>query len=716
MKHELYDDIIQALKDRSEWEQKQSVWYRMRHGGLRRGNKPYPNAPDLHFPLVDSNIEKLKPFYFQQLYAAETFAAFIALKPQSNELTTSASGWFDYKLKQQTNLEREILCAIDHMENNGSSLVKIYWDEEKKRLCFDARDPLYVIVPKMTNDTQDSDWLVDVIHMSEAQYRANSNFNQDDGFIKLIKGKDTSVSGAIAKREEAGRREGITMGATDDQIVLWEIYKKGDKAITVQTISPLQPLEDRQVRDDFDLPYNLGPFKSGQRIPFARFRMEIKDKGWYSPRGISEVLAPFETSICRMWNSKHEAMDFFNRPTFTDDGRFQGGNTSNIKMLPGQILPVGIIPTSNPTPPISFDEEMQATRAAAEYRLQIPDLGASRHYTPGGEGTKGNVTATQINAIVGQSSQSDDMRARIFRLDLAELYQMAWAIYLQYDRKSLDYVLADELTQVSDEALHDQYLIAPNGSADGWNKSLQIQKSVARKQMLGNSPYIDQGELDKTILELDDPKLVKRLWRDPGQASRNQMERQAEEVSIMLLGFPAEVEPSDDDVAHIQSWSGFIDRRMHAQEPITPEFAKLMIQHEQGHEQQMGQKRDKRLPQIKQAAMPYLQLLSQIAQSEQQPPNVIQGPGGQQPQQQIDPLKQAELAMKGQKQSADIQRDQAKVQLDAQKVAASLSNSLAALKKAGVPITNEEINKVLAQAGLPPLVQAVQPTPNQQIV
>lgn len=714
MKNELYDDIIQALKDRTEWEGRQSVWYRMRHGGLRRGNKPYPNAPDLHFPLVDSNIEKLKPFYFQQLYAAETFAAFIALKPQSNELTTSAAGWFDYKLKQQTNLEREILCAIDHMENNGSSLVKIYWDEDSKRLCYDARDPLYVIVPKMTNDIQDSDWLVDVIHMSEAQYRANPNFNQDDGFIKLIKGKDTTVSGAIAKGEDASRREGITMGADDGQIVLWEIYKKGDKAITVQTISPLQPLEDKQVRDDFDLPYNLGPFKGGKRIPFARFRMEIKDKGWYSPRGISEILAPFETSMCRMWNAKHEAMDFFNRPTYQSDRDL--GNVSNIKMLPGQILPPGITPTQNPTPPISFDEEMQNTRASAEYRLQIPDLGASRHLTPGGEGAKGNVTATQINAIVGQSSQSDDMRARIFRLDLAELYQMSWAIYLQYDRKSLDYVLADELTQVSDEALHDQYLIAPNGSADGWNKSLQIQKSVARKQMLGQSPYIDQGELDKTILEVDDPKLVKRLWRDPGTASKNQMERQAEEISIMLLGFPAEVEPSDDDVAHLQSWSGFIDRRMHAQEPITPEFAKLMIQHEQSHEQQMGQKRGKRLPQIKQAAMPYLQLLSQIAQSEQQPQNVIQGPGGPPPPQQepIDPIKQAELQLKQQKQGADIQRDQAKIQLDTRKVAISLQNSLASLQKAGVPITEEQINKALADAGLPPITQPIQPT--QQIV
>src|SRR5256885_15603781 len=115
MTKDLYDQIIDALDDRKEWEKRQETWYIMRHNGLRRLSKPYPNAPDLHFPLADSTIDKLKPFYFQQLYSADTLASFISLRQQDAELTTAVGAWFDYQLKQKSNLEREILCAIDNM-------------------------------------------------------------------------------------------------------------------------------------------------------------------------------------------------------------------------------------------------------------------------------------------------------------------------------------------------------------------------------------------------------------------------------------------------------------------------------------------------------------------------------------------------------------------------------------------------------------------------
>jgi hypothetical protein len=38
----------------------------MRHDGIRRRNKPWPWAADLHYALADEKIDKLKPFYKQQ--------------------------------------------------------------------------------------------------------------------------------------------------------------------------------------------------------------------------------------------------------------------------------------------------------------------------------------------------------------------------------------------------------------------------------------------------------------------------------------------------------------------------------------------------------------------------------------------------------------------------------------------------------------------------
>ena len=149
-----------------------------------------------------------------------------------------------------------------------------------------------------------------------------------------------------------------------------------------------------------------------------------------------------------------------------------------------------------PSPPIDFDKEMQSTRALAEYMISIPDLGAAQHLT--GQTQADRVTATQINAIVGQSGMSDDMRARVFRLGLGQLYKMCWSLYRQYDKNDLIYVLDDEQLTLPPDALYGEYIITPNGSADSWNKPLQYQKAVGRLQMFRGSPFWRQNELEKS--------------------------------------------------------------------------------------------------------------------------------------------------------------------------------------------------------------------------
>jgi hypothetical protein len=287
---------------------------------------------------------------------------------------------------------------------------------------------------------------------------------------------------------------------------------------------------------------------------------------------------------------------------------------------------------------------------------------------------------------------SDDMRARVFRLDLADMYRMCWSLYKQYDSKSLSYILEDEQLTVPPEALLGDYAITPNGSADSWNKPLQLQKAISRKQMFTGSPYIRQDELDKSVLEIDDPRLIKRLYQDPGDELKEQMEQQAEEISIMLLGFPAQVEKSDDDKAHLQSLQGFVDRRLQTGEPITPEFARLALQHGADHDNALMQKKDKMIGQVRQTMAPLVQYLSSIAQQDQQmPQNVVAGPGAPPSQPGATPTTGAPAS------------DPAKAAKDQQDSASKLLNAFAGLIKAGTPVSAEEINAAMAQAGMPPL-------------
>jgi hypothetical protein len=200
-------------------------------------------------------------------------------------------------------------------------------------------------------------------------------------------------------------------------------------------------------------------------------------------------------------------------------------------------------------------------------------------------------------------------------------------------------------------------------------------------------------------MELDDPRMIKRAFTDPGTTLKEQMEVQAQEISIMLLGFPAQVEPGDDDKAHIQSMEGFVQRRVQAQEPITPEFARLMLQHGADHDNALAQKGDKQINAVRQSMQPLIQFLSQVAQSDAQgqlPSNVLQGPGAGPPGAQG----QAGAGPGGSPAGGN----------DPIKDATSVMNALAALKKSGVPVTDAEVNTALAAAGLPPL-QAGTPIP-----
>jgi hypothetical protein len=62
----------------------------MRNDGLRRRQKPWANASDFHFPLIDTTINKLKPAFFQQAMGLDVLATFVPMRTQLGAFTTAA--------------------------------------------------------------------------------------------------------------------------------------------------------------------------------------------------------------------------------------------------------------------------------------------------------------------------------------------------------------------------------------------------------------------------------------------------------------------------------------------------------------------------------------------------------------------------------------------------------------------------------------------------
>lgn len=553
---ELHQSILDALKSRSGWETRQVQHYEMRHRGLRRKFKPFPTASDLHWPLIDTNIEKLKPLYFQQIVGLDTVAAFVPMRPQLASFTSAAEQWFDYKVREKTNLQDEALSWIDHALMSGRGVIKARWAPDKRQIRYEAIDPMYFIMPPYARDLPESDWCVHVMPMSKDAYVRSKLYKTDEETLKKITTNSAGESGQQNSEQTKRLREGITHSTDADRVIVWEVYRLGeDGKISVRTYSPAVPELD--LREAKELPFDV------QEYPFVDFPYEIKDRGWYSPRGIAEILAPYEVALCNTWNHKHDAMAFFNRPTLRAERDIS--NTANLRLAPGAILPYGLAPNAMPQPPISFDEEMTQTRAVAEQRIANPDYGMGQVIN-----TSNRRTAREIEAISAQSAQSGDLRVRILRMALARLYRLTWNLLLQYDKDDLQYRFLEDALTVDVQALHDRYHIEPKGGLNEVNRVFLLQKAVQRKQLFMNSPWINQPELDKSILQLDDPALVKQLFQDPNQQQQNEVEDETKNLPAMLLGGPIAVKPGEDYPARIGVLMQFLQNAKQTGQSLPP--------------------------------------------------------------------------------------------------------------------------------------------------
>lgn len=580
--NEFDERVRDALSARTAWEAKQVDFFRLRHEGLRRLNKPFPMAADMNWPLSDMMVEKIKPYYVQQVFANELLANFYALRRELSPFNGLAAQWFDFRLRQRTNFENEIISVTDYMLVTGKGLLKVRWDDRTKQVRFDSVDPMMFIVPAHTTTLAEADWCVQVHQVSEATYRRNENWKQDEAFVKRLITNAPAVNSA--KESAKFAREGITHTARAESIILWEVYQRTDNC-KWETFVMAPLVSDELVRDPMELPFDHS------QLPFVEFNCEIKDKGYYASRGIPERIAPLQVSMSRLWNEKLDALAYFGKPLFVSDSPL--GNTGNVRLVPGHVLPFGVRRVEMGQPPVQWDGELVGHRITAEQLIGVPDAGLTSQMN-----NNERRTASEVNLIGSLMSQVVDLRSRVFRRSLAEAFAQAWSLYVQYDKASLDYFYRNELLALPPAALADDYRIEPLASADNFNKQFVHQKKVTRFQMLQNNPFVNQGELVRDLIAADDPQDVKRLFMDSDMQSADQLEDQAGEIGRMLIGFPSQVKPVDNDAAHLTVLRQFVERRVTTGETISAELALLMLNHANMHFRQLMQKSPEQAQQL----------------------------------------------------------------------------------------------------------------------
>lgn len=626
---ELFGRGFQILQDRQRWEQKQRLYYQMRHDGIRRRNKPFPTAADLHLALIDEAITKLKPFWLAQALGSDRLAAFVAMRQQLETVTSSAADFLDFELKQRTEYVRKLESAVDTMLLRGRGILKPYVDPfDEYKIVFENVDPLFIIMPDSANDFEDTDEFIHVRQVTVARFKRDRRYRdvaEDAKVVGMIRGiRDEQKFREMIQRVRGNRdknfetifadkelREGITHSRSDDAIVIWEHYIRTTGGWTVYEYCP--QATEIELRKPHGVPYKVGGKVS---LPFKSFVAEVKDEGWYSPRGVAEKIAAHELYACKVWNEKADAITFFNRPLVTSDTPI--ANPANYRWQPGEYVPGNLKAVQMGQPAMSFDQEIYFARGEAEQAVQSPDFGIQRQDPRQGSKPR---TATENQRISALQQAGANHNGGIFRTDLCKLYRHCWGLILQYKRPSLTYFIANDLQTLPEQALHDEYLIMPDGSPDQWDRDKRFQDAMGLLQTFKGAPNIDQDGLVKNVLTARDARLVQRLFVPSNTKAGTEAEDEAMEIVIMTDGFPAQVKPGEDHLTRVKVLLGWLQKQGATRQPVDPLAQKRIHEHLAVHMQYLKQLQ----PQA------YRQLLQGIKQqsSGPTPGSAPMPPGGQ---------------------------------------------------------------------------------------
>ncbi|MGH8022540.1 MAG: hypothetical protein ACRED1_03085 [Limisphaerales bacterium] len=579
MNKDRYERAHRMMLERLPWEQKQRIYSAMRHEGLRRRHKPFPSAADGHYPAIDMAIRKQKPFWLGQIMSGNRLASFVSTKPQADTLAEAAADWFNFRVFQKSNFPRKMRSVVDAMLLRGRGVLKATTDPfNDNALVFDAIDPMFILAPDAADELKEADEFVHIQQWTAGRYERNRRFNQSPDVLKSIRGieqMDTLLQYARDKQ----LREGITHSTNAYMIILWEHWVKAMNGWTVYTYSPQNP--ELEIRKPFGCPYRFGGKVS---LPFFAFQSEVKDEGWYSPRGMGELLAPVESYLTKLWNEKADAITFSNRPVLTADGDIP--NVASLRWQPGEIIPMNIKGVPMPPPPISYDEELAFAASVGEQQAMTPDFGISDMQQAAGGKPR---TATENNRISALQSAGINDNAQIFRDSLTDVYRHVWGLLCQFRGTDFAFYAAGNIGTLPEAALHEEYLIYPDGAPDGWNRQKRLQMAISRLQAFQGNQNVSMEELTKEALYADDPRLALKAFIPTNQKANSEAEAEAIDILVLKEGYPAAVMPGEDHATRILVDLGWLQKQGQVGAPVDPIARERVQQHMAQHWQYLKQ-------------------------------------------------------------------------------------------------------------------------------
>lgn len=572
--NELYKLVRADIEDRKTWEDRQGTAYKLRFNQIKRRLKPFPAAADLAWPLIDTAIEKIKPAYIEQVLGPELIGDFSSKNETGDGFKTAVSKWFDWRVKKCSNFERQIQHVIDTFCQNGKGFCKTMWDPINQRVRDESIYPTHCVVPITTEELAEADRCAHIMQISKQRYKRVADvfgYNPDPDFIDSIVGRGKENSNYDDSKK---LREGLGWHSKSDIIVLWEVYERlANKQIKVWTFSPLMPEEE--VRPPFMMPY------SHKKIPIVQYDFEITDVGFYSPRGVAEIIQLYQNLLKMLLDMEMDYMISCNRPIWQPAEGAPATTYSNINLMPGEVLNARLTPLQFPTPPLDFTQRQQNVRGIAQERIMQVDYGLTDQNNPQNPKDR---TATELNQLGAVKESGINMKARVFGPSLRQTLQMHWDLELQFRTDDLGYYYKRKYEQLDENALEQVYELEVSGGKDGYSREKRLQKLVQLRTMFAQMPYFKDDQCCRKIIETIDPDLIDDLFIDLNAENAQQILKQYDEISSMILGANPPVAPGDQDKDHIAAIEAFKSYcQTHPDKQVMIDVQVRIIQHEDAH-------------------------------------------------------------------------------------------------------------------------------------
>lgn len=613
---DIYARGQKALKDRVQWERKLATnqLQRFCQDRARVNNIPWPRASNVRYPLSDTLIDQKKPFFFKLLYSSEHIPFFKALVSRNIPHTEGCAAYLDFVTKERTEFEDEIQYASDAALQDGETIIKVTWDEEKQVPVYEQIDNLFIITPSNTTKLQDAPWVIHVRQFSSRDFVKEFSKYAKDGkdkeWRKTLENKakalreETELENDTGQREDDEyQREGINRTTRGGRVVVWECHYEDDEgAKRMCSILPDDNAFD--LGDDRAYPYDHGEWM------FVHYKREKTNKKLHSARGMPELVQDGEHSLTAMQRSQQNAATLALTPVYS--GTIPG-TTQNFTLAPGSILPPGVsaVPSGN-YPFEVWSALMRETREVWERRAMAIDSGIGKGNTMNDSRTK-----YEVQQISNQQMLGIELEAGNWKMFVRAIMKQAWALIVQFQPESLMYYIGEEMKDLPPDALNNDYMISISGSAEGVNKEWMFQKATGLWQASQNNPFANPFEAWKNLVQVLMPGQVQRFVVDPASRQQEAMEKAASDITLMMIGFPVQPKPQDNHIVAAMTAAQFLTAKAMKGEGLDAQAVSLIGSYIAAHREMLKQT-DK---------AGYQQLTAQLAQLEQTNAMAPQGPG-----------------------------------------------------------------------------------------